>query len=182
MDSLDRRLVELNDALLKMSTSKRSPNKELLDQARQVLSGMNLDTGSGNDTIIINTASEPSDCQPECPPGPPGPPGPQGEQGPPGECSCTLDTRLITTHYAATSEDCYIGVNSEAPTVITLPSDPKMGQMLVIKLEMQPPVGNRKVTIIPPENTTIDGANFIVLQEPWESVTLVYRENWFIVV
>lgn len=80
MNALEARLIELNDALLKLSDNKELSNDALLQQARQVLAGgaysPPINTGSGNDTVIIN---EGNDCN--CPPGPPGPP---GEQGPPG--------------------------------------------------------------------------------------------------
>lgn len=58
MDSIDRRLVELNDAILKLSTGRAVPSPELLDQALRVLAGgvvsNGVNTGPGNDTVIIN--------------------------------------------------------------------------------------------------------------------------------
>ncbi len=86
MNGLERRLVELNEALLKISMGEKADD-DLIKQARQVLSGAPMiDTGTGNDTVIINQAD---DCK--CPPGPPGPVGPpgpkgdKGDQGPIGE-------------------------------------------------------------------------------------------------
>ena len=78
MNRMDARLVELNELLLKMSTGYRPP-KEVIDQAQQVVSGASIkvDTGVGNDTVVINENGE--DCK--CPPGPQGPTGPQGEIG-----------------------------------------------------------------------------------------------------
>jgi hypothetical protein len=55
-----------------------------------------------------------------------------------------------------------------------------------VKAEMGPPLGNRKITILPSEdgdNTSyIDGNEGIVLQEPYESVRLICRGgNWWII-
>lgn len=80
MDSLERRLVELNEALMNLKHGK-PVSDELLDQATKVLSGQKIDLGPGNDTVIINQGDS-DGC--ECPPGPPGPPGPTGPEGPPG--------------------------------------------------------------------------------------------------
>ena len=45
---------------------------------------------------------------------------------------------------------------------------------------MGSPIGNRKVTIIPPIGTTIDGLSSIVLQNPYETVTVLFHKgNWF---
>ena len=81
MDPARRRLVELNEALLKLSLGEKLDEK-ILTQARQVLSGgTEIDTGPGNDTVIVNQGAN-NDC--ECPPGPPGPQGEPGPPGPPG--------------------------------------------------------------------------------------------------
>lgn len=117
-------------------------------------------------------------------PGEPGAQGPQGIQGEPGIPGPPGTTILPTvgtgSSYHATKEDCYIGVNSKEPTTIYLPSEVEDGKYYIIKLEMKPPIGNRKVTVIPPGITTINGENFITLQNPYESVTVVYhKDNWF---
>jgi hypothetical protein len=51
---------------------------------------------------------------------------------------------------------------------------------------MGPPLGNRKITIVPPDDASsiilIDGYEGIVLQEPYESVRLICRDrNWWII-
>lgn len=113
-------------------------------------------------------------------PGAQGPQGIQGEPGPPG--TTILPTVNTGSSYQATVKDCYIGVNSKEATTITLPSNAQPGQYFIVKLEMGSPIGNRKVTIIPPGTTTINGQNFLVLQNPWESVTIIYHNNnWFII-
>jgi len=236
MDSLERRLVELNEALLNLSKGKPVTD-DLLDQAQKVVAGQKFDLGPGNDTVIINQQGDIDGC--ECPPGPtgpegpPGPPGPQGEQGPTGptgsegipgpigetgptgdtgpsgptgipgatgptgkpgpigptgptgECSCKCNAILVMEDYTVEEDDYYIGVNSDGPVTITLPDCDDECKQLVIKAEMGPPVGNRKVTITTFDGSsldrpTIDGAYAYVMEVPWESVTLLCREgNWY---
>ena len=213
MDSLDRRLIELNEALLKISTGMGPPDQRLLDQARQVLSGATVDTGPGNDTVIINHQGDTDGC--ECPPGPPGPPGPQGEkgdqgpegpQGPPGEdgipgeqgpqgepgppgppgpageCSCKCSRVLVSQNYTATVDDYYIGVDSTGSVTITLPSDCGNCAEIIVKSEMKPPMGNRKIIIMTDDDGMIDGDEEYVIVVSYESVHLVCRDgNWWTV-
>lgn len=194
MNGLEARLVELNDALLRMSTERVPLSPEMLRQAQQAVAGITLNTGSGNDTIIINQGDD-DECK--CPPGPPGPkgdtgppgeqgpqgePGPIGPPGPPGECTCACSRIVVSEDYTATCDDYYIGVNSNGPVTITLPSDCEKCCELVIKAEMGPPLGNRKVTIKPSDSSTIDGANSIIFTVPYESVRLICRGgNWWII-
>lgn len=192
MNDLERRLVELNEALLNISEGKRVDDK-LLQKARQALSGsLNIDTGNGADTVIINNPEE--ECK--CPPGPPGPPGPQGEKGdtgeagPPGpqgekgeagDCNCCAEI-LVANDYSATSNDYYIGVNSENPVTITLPEDPEDCLQLIIKAEMGPPLGNRKVTINTIDGSTIDGEEDYVLEVPYSFLRVISRGGeWYII-
>jgi len=198
MDSLERRLVELNDALLKLSIGNGAPSPKMIESAMQALSGGYLNTGAGNDTVIINQGDN-NGC--ECPPGPPGeqgppgpigPIGPTGEQGPPGEpgpsgppgpageCSCSK--KVISKNYTATCNDYYIGVSSTKSVTVTLPTECEDCCELVIKLEMEPPIGNRKVTIKTNDDSTIDGEESIVLTVPYDSVRLICRGgNWWII-
>lgn len=196
------------------------PGEREMMHARQVLSGgYTINTGPGNDTVVINQGdidNDEDDCNcppgppgpqgetgetgetgPEGPPGPPGPPGsagevgepgPQGPQGPPGpsgpagNCGCQCSTTLVSEDYSATMDDYYIGVDSSGPTTITLPNDCTDCGEIIVKAEMGPPVGTRKVTIVPSGSSLIDGKPSIVLQNPWESVTLICRDNnWYIV-
>lgn len=117
--------------------------------------------------------------------GEPGPPGPQGPVGPPGPSSSgdpIYNTILISNDYIASQADAYIGVKSTKPVDILLPSDLEQGTLLIVKLEMGAPIGNRKVTILADDGLTIDGKTEIVLQQPYEYVSLIYRGNeWHIV-
>lgn len=212
MTPAERRLVELNEALLKLSMGHR-PSDELIEQAQRVLAGgkPTIDTGAGNDTVIINNPA-PEPCPEPCPPGPPGPPGPSGPSGeagppgppgetgqsgetgppgppgpvgppgPPGECDYQCEAILVAQDYTADMDDCYIGVNSLGPVTITLPADCGDSHQIIIKAEMGPPLGNRKITITTNDGSTIDGDAKYVMTVPWESVHLFCRGgNWYIV-
>lgn len=204
MNSLEARLIALNDALIKMSNRKEVIDPNLLQQAVQALAGSQIDTGPGNDTVVINVEDK-NDCN--CPPGPPGPPGPKGDTGdigpagPPGEpgpkgdtgdsgppgppgpsSDCKIAAKLITADYEATADDCYIGAQTSGPVNLTLPTDPESPMKIIIKLEMKAPIGTGKLTIITTDGSLIDGKTSIVMQNPYECYTLVYRGgNWHIV-
>jgi hypothetical protein len=201
MDSLDRRLVELNEELLKISMKpNHKPNPELLEKAKNVLSGMNIDMGPGNDTLIINAGGKcPPVVGPTGPQGPQGPTGPQGSDGPTGPQGSDGLTgptgpqgpagngdRVkcigISEDYTVIENDFYIGVNSDQPVTITLPCELSKCLMIIIKAEMGPPLGNRKVSIITDGDCKIDSKESFVLQNPYESITLFYRDgSWNVV-
>ena len=129
---------------------------------------------------------EPGVAGPQGEPGPPGEPGPQGPQGEPGSPGPAgtfglLPTTNTGSSYRVKLTDCYIGVQSRDPTTITLPSAPPNGFLLIVKVEMGAPIGNRKVTIVPGNSSTIDGQEYLILQNPWEKVMLVYNNSWYIV-
>lgn len=227
MNSLERRLVELNAALLKLNAGERVDPK-YFEQARQVLAGGSfVNTGPGNDTVIINKTVNKGDCNDECPPGPPGPqgepgpPGPQGEfgppgppgetgetgppgppgasgpigkqgppgepgpsgpPGPPGECTCKCKAILVSQDYIVTMDDRYVGIDSTGPVYITLPRDCEDCQQLIIKAEMGPPIGNRKIIILAADGRTIDGKKEYIMKTPYQSVHLICRGgNWHII-
>ena len=195
MDSLERKLVELNQALLSLQLGK-PVDDELIKQAQYFIAGGGkIHTGPGNDTVIINQGDN-NGC--ECPPGPPGPqgppgppgatgpqgePGPVGPPGPPGECSCECQAIVVSQDYTATLDDYYIGVNSTGPVTITLPPDPTGCQQIVVKAEMGPPLGNRKITITTSDGSLIDGEEEYVMEVPWQSVKLITGgdDGWFII-
>jgi len=146
----------------------------------------------GDNDVVINTTNSGV----AGPPGPPGPPGeagatgPQGETGPPGppgpsgpttECINCSDYILVTKDYSVKGTDYYIGVQATKPTNIILPGTPQEGKIYVIKLEMSPPVGNRKVTLKGNGNL-IDDQTQIVLENAWECIQVVYRgTGWWII-
>lgn len=206
MDSMERRLIELQDLLVSTYADNDIIPAHFVQQAIaqfQTQHGGGLG-GPGNDNINVTINGDDDDCT--CPPGPPGPPGesgppgPQGETGPAGEpgppgppgpigptgpagnCACQCQTVLVSQDYTATDADWYIGVNSTGPVTVTLPEDCGPCQQIIVKAEMGPPLGNRKVTVTTTDGATIDGATDYVMSVPWESVTLVCRGgNWYIV-
>ena len=137
--------------------------------------------GEKGDTGEQGPPGEKGDTGDAGPPGEPGPPGPQGNTG---QCSCTCNSVFISADYIASCNDYYIGVRSDGPVTIILPECDANGCcQLVVKAEMGPPLGNRKVTLLPSANTsTIDGDTEYVMNIPWESVQLFCRDgNWFII-
>jgi hypothetical protein len=213
MDTNQRKLVELQEALLRLHYGEKAP-EDLIKQAQFALAG-GIDTGPGNDTVIINQgANDGTQCVQGIQ-GLQGADGAQGTQGiqgiqgiggeggeagsqglqgldgpigpigPPGECSCDCQAILVSEDYSADSSDYYIGVNSDGPTVIELPCDVRDCLEIIVKAEMGPPLGNRKITIIPCQDSTackIDGEDSYVIEVPYQSVNLIYRGgNWWIV-
>ena len=118
------------------------------------------------------------------PQGETGPPGPQGETGPPGPpgpsaTCCILNTRIIRDTYYIQPDDCYIGVCNEKQIDIILPLNPEKGRMIIIKAQ-QKQIGNKKIYIVTQNSHKIDGGDEIVLQSPYESITLIFNDNWHI--
>lgn len=138
--------------------------------------------GQSDSDVIINTGGgEAGPPGPQGPEGPPGPPGPQGEQGPPGICDCTCNTVLVDKDYTAKSTDYYIGVSSQKPVNIILPSKPENCKTYIIKAEMPPPLGNRKITVKGNGNT-IDGQTSYIMENAWECITILFRgTSWNII-
>lgn len=190
MNGLDRRLVELNEILLKMNSGQRLTDEQLA-QAQRVISGGVVDTGPGNDTVIINQNNNdlptgptgptgPSNC--DISTGPTGPVGETGPTGPTGSCHCDCKAVLVSSDYTATIDDRYIGVNSTGPVTITLPANCEYCQQIIIKAEMAPPVGNRKITITTSDGSTIDGSSSYVIEVSYQSVRVFCRGGeWWIV-
>lgn len=185
MNDLEKQLIELKLAIAQYRAGMmdKAQQQNMLDRAKRIIDG------PGNDTVIINGA-ETSNCHP-CPPGPPGPegppgpPGPPGPEGPPGangECNCTCSAILVSSDYTASCNDYYIGVNSNNAVTITLPPECNTCCQIIVKAEMGPPLGNRKVTITTSDGSFIDGANSYVMTIPYESVQLICRGgDWHIV-
>ena len=114
-------------------------------------------------------------------PGPPGPPGPQGEQGPPGSFT-DPPAITISEDYIVEHGDYYIGVDSEGPVTIILPTTFENGYLLCIKTQMKPPIGNRKITIESDNSSPIDGNAKYIIQVSYESIQLIFHDNqWWII-
>lgn len=118
------------------------------------------------------------------PEGPQGIQGEQGEPGPPGPPGPASESNTIQIHsdYYATEDDFYIGVNSDGPSTVHLPKDAEDGCQIVVKAEMKPPLGNRKITIITQDGSKIDGASSYVIQVSHESLWVIKcGSNWHII-
>lgn len=92
-------------------------------------------------------------------------------------------TAIITeTDYVIDKTEHYIGVDSKKATKITLPQNPKDGRHIIVKAEMKPPLGNRKITIQTADESLIDGYKNYVIQVSHDVVHLMYRGNgWHVI-
>lgn len=186
MDSLERQLIELQQRLLRCKPSDSICAIDAILMAGTV-------GGPGNDVINVgsNIPGPPGpkgDTGETGPPGPTGekgdvgPPGPKGDTGPQGQCDCECNTVLVGSDYQVNHSDYYVGVNSDGPTTITLPQSPDDCQEVVVKAEMGPPLGNRKVTVTTSDGSTIDGDAQYVMSVPYESVRVIARGGeWHII-
>lgn len=140
---------------------------------------------------IQGVPGEPGPTGPQGPPGEQGIPGPQGPtgqtgpQGPPGPpgpagSCCTKQVTTITDTYYIEPEDCYIGVINKEPIEIYLPNNPAVGRVLVIKAQ-QKQIGNKKIRIVPHSSTLIDDNTEYILQSPFETVTIIFNKNWYVI-
>ncbi len=86
-------------------------------------------------------------------------------------------TRLASEDYVCTTDDAYIGVNSDGPTQITLPLSPQNGKVVIVKAEMSSALLNRRVTIITADGSLIDGRSKHMIVKAYGVVNLLYREG-----
>jgi hypothetical protein len=113
------------------------------------------------------------------PQGPQGIAGPPGPPGPSGTMNCVLPAKVISETYYIQPDDCYIGVLNEKSIEIYLPENPPIGKMLIIKAQ-QKQIGNKKIYIVTQNGDKIDDGDEIVLQSPYESITLIFNDSWHI--
>jgi hypothetical protein len=189
MDSVERRLIDLYNLLAQYQ---RNNDPDVLGNIQSIRTEITeiLNTrGGGNDNI--NIVIDGDNCPDECPPGsqgPPGPQGPPGEQGPPGPqgepgvCTCKCKSILVSSDYTATCDDYYIGVNSQHPVTISLPENCTDCCEIIVKAEMCPPLGNRKITVTTSDGSYIDGIDKYVIEVPYQSVNIICRGgDWHII-
>lgn len=118
------------------------------------------------------------------PQGETGPQGAQGEAGPPGPIgpSSNTNTTLIHSNYYASEDDFYIGVNSDGPSTVHLPPNAEDGCQIVVKAEMKPPLGNRKITVLTDDGSKIDGSSSYVMQVSYEYLWVIRRgDAWHVI-
>lgn len=147
-------------------------------QGEQGAQGEKGETGAQGATGSQGQQGEPGPAGTTGQQGEPGPPGPPGPSSP----DLTVDTVLTGSDYYATETDCYIGVESKKPTTVHLPANPEDGRVIIVKAEMKPPMGNRKITIIGQNGALIDGYGDYTISVSYESLTVVFRgANWHII-
>ena len=188
MSNQNRDLIYLKQVLAKFSRRELLSNSEIDLVRAYIQAGGTLEQpGIQSQQQYQGTTDGSTGCDP-CPPGatgatgPEGPPGPAGATGATGNCSCQCSARLVSQDYVATVDDYYIGVNSLGPTTITLPNNPPDCTEIIVKAEMGPPLGNRKVTVAAPAGSNIDGSSTYVIEVPYQSVNVLSRGGtWHIV-
>ena len=189
MDSAERKLIDLYNLLAQYQRSEDPTLIGNIQSVRAEITEMLNARSGGNDNI--NIIIDGDDCPDECPPGPPGPQGEQGEQGPegppgpqgePGVCTCKCKSILVTDNYTATCDDYYVGVNSDKPVTITLPENCTECCEIIVKAEMGPPLGNRKVTVTTIDGALIDGADDYIITTPYGVISVLCRDgDWHII-
>ena len=147
-------------------------------QGEQGAQGEKGETGAQGETGSQGQQGEPGPEGAAGPQGEPGPPGPPGPSSP----DLTVDTVLTGSDYYATETDCYIGIDSKEPSTVHLPANPANGRIIIVKAEMKPPLGNRKITIVGQNGALIDGYSDYIISVSYESVTVLFRgKNWHII-
>ena len=84
------------------------------------------------------------------------------------------------TAYYATDAEFYIGISSEKPVTVYLPAAAADGKIIIIKAEMKPPLGNRKVNIETIDGSKIDGYSDASVNVSHGYITLIRNNNqWY---
>jgi hypothetical protein len=183
MDSAERKLIELYNLIAQYQRSNDPNVLGNIQSVRAEISEM-LNNGRGGNTHINIVDDRDTNCHegPPGPQGPEGPPGPPGPQGEPGVCTCRCKSILVSEDYTATCDDYYIGVNSNEPVTISLPENCTDCCEIIVKAEMGPPLGNRKVTVTTTDGSYIDGIDKYVMEVPYQSVNIICRGgDWHII-
>jgi hypothetical protein len=91
-------------------------------------------------------------------------------------------TRTIESTYHATDNEFYIGVVSEKPVTVYLPEDPTDGKLIIVKAEMNPPLGNRKITIATMDGSKIDGYSESIITVSHGCSRFIFNNNgWHVI-
>jgi hypothetical protein len=97
---------------------------------------------------------------------------------PPGPC-CACKAILVDKDYYVEDDDYYVGVKSNGPTKVYLPKNPDDCIQVIVKVDMGPPIGNRKVTVVAQGSNKIDGSSTVDLTVPYETLCLISQGgNW----
>lgn len=91
-------------------------------------------------------------------------------------------TTSVTSTYNATDGDFYIGVNSEKTTTVYLPAAAGDGKIVIIKAEMRPPLGSRRVNIATTDGSLIDGYSEAAITVSHGCKVLIRNDGqWYII-
>jgi len=91
-------------------------------------------------------------------------------------------TTVTAATYYATVDEFYIGVSSDKASTIYLPGAAPDGKIIIVKAEMKPPLGSRKVNILTTDGSTIDGYSDASINVSHGKMTLIRNNNnWFII-
>lgn len=95
--------------------------------------------------------------------------------------STNRTTRATSTHHA-TVDEFYIGVTSEKPITVYLPTAVPDGKIITVKAEMKPPMAGRKITIATIDGSTIDGYDDATITVSHDYKSFIYHnKNWHII-
>lgn len=87
----------------------------------------------------------------------------------------------VTTFYQANPDDDYIGVNTNVPLTIVLPSDPLLGKKIIIKDEGNK-VNQYRVEIKAGIGKSVENDSSVIMNVNHHSLTFFYTgQNWYIV-
>lgn len=82
--------------------------------------------------------------------------------------------------YTGTDDDFYIGVASDKASTIYLPAAARNGKIIIIKAEMRPPIGTRKIHVVTTDGSTIDGYDSTSIRISYGSLVMIRNnDNWF---
>jgi len=186
MDSVERRLIELNDALIQICLK----GKEAIPFAQQAMNNVRTSLSNSRDNYIV-TSDDDININFNCNNNTTNPDDPQQ----PPECNCCIQNTIIYEpeenpneiyNYSLSASTYYLGIrNAYGPTNVILPeasNELNKCPVKIIKLEMGPPIGTRRVTISSSDGALIDGQSDYILQTPYECVTLIHSgDDWFVI-
>ena len=91
-------------------------------------------------------------------------------------------TVTVDSTYYSTADEFYIGVTSEKPVTVYLPAAAADGKIVIIKAEMRPPMGSRKVNIATTDGSKIDGyAESSITVSHGCCILICNHGEWFII-
>jgi hypothetical protein len=99
-----------------------------------------------------------------------------------GRGTCGRTTTVTTATHYGTADEFYIGVSSDKASTIYLPAAAADGRIIIVKAEMKPPLGNRKVSITTTDDSKIDGYESADITVSHGKMILIRNNgNWFVI-